>query len=265
MDFKKYFQLLGKSFYRPKDQNIYLIYTMGKVGSGSIYRALKKALPFRPIFHTHFLSTTWLEKILPGLPRKFQHNIKTGFEIRNYLEKNRDKRVKVITLVREPVMRSISDLFQNWQHIFEDIEKVKNEQLLQRMAKMEHDYTLSWFETEFSEFLGVDIYELPFDPKKGYGIYHLPKIDLLCMKFEMLNQKGEQAIREFLHLDLKLRPTNVTLKKKGNQGYAFLKSNFKTSPDKLRKLYQSKYVQFFYSEAEIKGFIQQWSKTPNYA
>ena len=257
--------LLRKSSYKynrliNNDKNIYLIYTMGKVGSAGIYKSLKKELPYSNIFHVHFLSKNWLDNILPNRNKLFHSNIKIGYDILNFIKKNPKKRIKIITLVREPIMRSISDLFQNWQHLYDDIETVDNQILQNRLEEMNHDYTLNWFDSEFLEYLDIDIYKHPFNKTKGFEIYNFDNIDILCIKLESLNTIGQIALHEFLKMDIILESANKSADKKGKEAYSYLNDNIKIKKEKLSELYNSKYVRHFYSNGEINYFIERWSK-----
>ncbi len=254
----KYYHMLKKLTY--SDNDVFLIYSMGKVGSSSIYTSLKNQKRYSDIYHVHFLSNNWLDKILPELHESFHSNIKLGYDILNFIEKHPQKKLRIITLVREPVMRGISDLFQNWRHLYDDIEEIDNTKLKERVENIKHDYTLNWFDTEFLEYLNVDIYSLPFDKEKGYAIYDYDRFDILLIKLEALNEIGASAMAKFLAEEFKLSKANTSALKKTNEKYNFLKKNVKMDDTKLTNLYASKYVQHFYSENEIEGFKKTWSK-----
>ncbi|RMF27438.1 MAG: hypothetical protein D6756_01920, partial [Cyanobacteria bacterium J083] len=65
-------------------------------------------------------------------------------------------------------------------------------------------------------------------------------------------------IEEFIETKINLLPVNKSTNKKGNQHYDFLKNSVKIPQAKLLKLYQSKYVNHFYTENEVNNFIEQW-------
>jgi len=50
--------------YRYRNQ-IFLVYTMGKVGYSIVYESLKQILPYNNIIHIHFLSEFMLQEELP--------------------------------------------------------------------------------------------------------------------------------------------------------------------------------------------------------
>jgi Putative capsular polysaccharide synthesis protein len=251
-----YYHGLKASFYRGK--NIYLIYSMGKVGSASIYTSLKQKKPYSDIFHLHFLSDNYLKNILPKQPEFFHSNIALGNKILRHIKKNKHKRIKVITLVREPVSRSISELFQNWQSSYEDILKIDNQQLVSRIENSNFEFALNWFDNEFLEYTGIDIFSLPFDKHKGYSIYTFDNFDMVCMKLESLNAIGEKAMIEFLGEDFNLLDANMTSQKVTSEKYQYLKDNVKINKEILISLYDSKLVAHFYNQEEIQKFHRRW-------
>lgn len=252
----KLYKRIGKLTY--KDDNIYLIYTMGKVGSSSIYQSLKKEIPFADIYHIHHLSDHWLHEILPKGHKKFLPNIAIGEDVLRFIERNPNKRFKVITLTREPIIRSISDLFQNWESVYENINEVKAEELKSHIESLDYDYATNWFNSEFFRFLNIDIYKLPFDKNKGYEIYEFENADVCCIKLEKLNEVGPKVLKEFLGMNLNLFTANKSTDKGGKNKYLYLKENVKIDDSVLDKLYSSKYMQHFYSEEEIGEFKRKW-------
>lgn len=243
-----------------KHHSVFLVYTMGKVGSASMYLSLKRRFPFAYVFHVHFLSRHWLKERLPKEHEIFHSNIELGESINQIIAKNPRLRIKIITLVREPVVRAISDLFQNWKHQFDNLYETPLAELQEYIENVNYDYTLEWFDTEFKNYTGVDIYKLPFDPEKGYAIYQLERFDMLCIQLEQLNRVGQQAIKEFVGEDIALISSNTSAKKKGSNQYSYLKKNVRIDPKKLDAIYNSPLMKHFYTEEQLKEFKAKWSK-----
>lgn len=241
------------------EKNIYLIYSMGKVGCTTIYRSLEKEFPSADVFRVHFLSDNYLNNILPSRHKSFHNNITLGKNILSHIAKNPESRIKIITMTREPVERAISDLFQNWEHLYDDIENVPFNVLKQRIESLNHNYTLNWFDVEFKEYLNFDIYKHHFSIGRGYEIYSFGKYDILCMKLEKLDSIADLAFDEFLGQKINLSNRNSSQYKKGKDAYSFLKSQVKIDKDVLMNVYNSKYVRKFYSKNEIDGFVDKWA------
>jgi len=91
-----------------------LIYTMGKVGSSSIYQSLNSSDKFKP-YHIHSLNKKVLLNLKQSLIKnqlKIEKHITESELILNSLSDS-DKEVKIITLVRDPISRNIAAYFQN--------------------------------------------------------------------------------------------------------------------------------------------------------
>jgi hypothetical protein len=259
---KRIIYFIFQLFYYFRDyknnSNIILVYSMGKVGSTSIYSVLNKRLPATDVFHVHFLSDYWLKEKLPKLDKYFHGNINCGNDILNHIKKNPKKRIKIITLVREPIIRDISDIFENWRSKYYTIENFDITRLSHLIEENGHEYTLTWFETEFMNYLGFNIYDIPFDQEEGYKIYNLKNVDILCLKLEMLGKISSKAFKEFLGIELTMINQNISSEKKGKELYLQLKNNYKANNAKLAYLYNSQYVKHFYTSKEIESFINNW-------
>lgn len=255
---KKYIHRILKSL--NSDKNLYLVYTMGKVGSTSIYESFKRNKPYVEVHHTHFLSDHWLDEVLPTMNKAFHYNIDHGKKLRAILDHAGKRKIKVITLYREPVMRELSNLFQNWKHLYDDIEQESYAELSSRIEKADYQYALNWFDSEFKNYMDVDLYSLPFNPEKGFEIYTFGKVDILCIKLEQLDEVWDIALKQFTGYNFSLKTENISSRKKGSDQYSYLKKNIKLKKLKLDAIYQSKYIKHFYSQNEIDSFYSKWSK-----
>lgn len=245
-------------------KKVFLIYTMGKVGSTTIYTQLRKKYPYFPVFHLHFLSDEWLHKRLPAMHSFFHANIKQGEHVLQQLDKLKDHRIKIVTLVREPMVREISDIFQNWKGLFDvtSIHDIAPEKFREHLDKHDHDYVLNWFDTEFKSYTGFDIYSKPFDKQKGYSIYSTPRFDILCIQLEKLNDVLPEAMKAFADVELDNGvASNTSETKESKELYRALVSTYKMTESRAEQLYASKYVQHFYSADDIQRFKSRWTGT----
>lgn len=244
------------------EKQIFLVYSMGKVGTTSVFSYIKRNHPDIPLHHVHFLSDNWVKKKLPALDPEFHNNIDVAKEVYASLEKNKDRRVKIITMVREPMVREISDIFQNWKGLLKvnSINDVTVKELSAYLDNHDHEYVLNWFDTEFKEYLDFDIYAHPFDKQKGYSIYKTKRADILCVSTEKLNSCIETAMKEFAGMNISAaKSSNTSENKEGKELYRELVKNYKAPKEKIDLLYNSKYVRHFYDEKEIAAFRKQWS------
>jgi hypothetical protein len=246
-------------------KQVILVYSMGKVGSTTLKNALELKFPWIPVFHIHFLSDEWLRKRLPALPGFFQAQIRNAEAFFEFRKANPDRRLKIITLVREPVSREVSDVFENWKGFFgtRTIEDAGEERILQHLREGTYEYVLGWFDTEFKNWSGIDIYSHAFDREKGYSIWNFPEFDLLAIKLEKLSEAGEEATKALCGFPILIRESaNKSTEKAGSGIYKSVMKKFREPAGRLDPLYQSKYMQHFYTEEEIAAFRRRWIAGP---
>ena len=248
---------------------------MGKVGSKTIALSLRKSHLPNPVFDTHFMAQDHIDKA-----DEFQRSLgltKTPWgHIRGKHLRQLGKltwgrsRWKIITLVRDPVARDISDLFQNPFH-FLGLSGLKGDlfiagaisELQTSLASFNEDtdYTVCWFDWELKEMFGVDVYNLPFDPAQGYAIYPTEHADILLLRLEDLSRCASRAFREFLGIkDIKLLIVNEGLSRQLKNEYQQLLGVIVFPQEVLDRVYDSRYSRHFYTETEITGFKKRWMK-----
>lgn len=253
-----------------------LIYQMGKVGSTSVYKSLKKFAIIHPIFHVHWFSKEGMvraEKIKAEIRDPiFDMHLRRCKLLRSKYNNGNIKRLKIITLVRDPIDREVSNLFQNIEifnrHLINHKKQIKINDALKLIRKkielklLDVDYCINWFDDEFNRALSVDIYDYPFDKEKGYSIIKYKHIDILIIKLEKANSCFKSAIKEFFGIqsEKKLVKANIGDKKRYSNEMKFIKENLRVSPKACESIYSVKYVNHFYSQKEINGFIAKWSK-----
>lgn len=248
-----------------------LIYTMRKVGTTSIHRAVERSLGSPQLFlHTMFDETEYrdeVKKLLDMTPRFPYYEVVPELIKKNIKE---GKPLKVITSVREPVARNISQMFFDLPVMLGSVEAITNtrkqeeafteifEDMYYRM--IDHDFILNWFELELKRALGIDIYEYGFDKKKGYMIIEKGNIQLLVLKLEKLDS-CEGIIGEFIgSKKFKL------IKEKSSDDYWYkqlydtFKKKFVPNKEHLQKMYESRFMKYFYTDEEIVGFYKKYRR-----
>ena len=214
-----------------KPQNWILIYQFGKVGSTTIYKSIKEV--GLNCFHVH--SFKYLQNYISNL-----------------------NRIKIITLVREPVGRNLSEVFQNLSP--SRIHEMNLEQLISSQL-FEGRRLFDWFDIELKEYIGIDIYAHPFDREKGYTIIKQGNVEVLAIKLEKLNTLGN-VIGEFIGAkQFKLKNAN-----EGDvKSYKYLYNNVKDAIRIPRDIFDIYYnnnakMDHFYTEAEKEEFLKKWGK-----
>jgi len=254
-----------------------LIYTMAKTGTTSMRIALEKAKG-GPLLYSHTMNQSLGFSDVGGINDKL--GSKTDWcdidsvmlyygqaieIIKNSI--NKGKKVKIITSAREPVARNISFMFFTLPLMFSKnadiaVHKYAFTEIFEYMyyKMIDHDYVLNWFDSEIKACLGIDIYEYPFDKEKGYVLIEKDNVELLVLKMEKLDNCA-QIIKEFTGVN------EFTLERENsseNYWYKPVYDKFKEKfiPDKeyLEHMYESKFMHYFYSDDEIKGFYEKYKK-----
>jgi len=206
-----------------------LVYTMGKVGSTTVMRALESV---------GFTAG----RAYPGNINTINLNEYDGF----------------ITMVRDPVARNISQFFETCS----DIIKLSGDPVLAFRTEFPqgHGYPLLWFDYHIRPVLGIDVMKQQFLKRWGWSAYD----NLLVIKTEKLNSALAEALCEFLgERDYKVEHRARGIDKFPSiDGYTYSQflNEAKFSMRFLDALYDTDFMRHFYTQKEIKFLIERWAK-----
>ncbi len=238
-----------------------LVYQPKKVGSSSVYFALEEA--GISASHIHALSSYY--KMIPWYYKPYEEI----FEIwKNKIMPFQN--VKVITMVRDPIARSISDLFDYIQSDYMTDEEFRGDDLRSSVIRKLYDdihfgkkgYMLDWFDNELYKTFGINVFEYDFDKKKGYTYITRGNIEILVMKVETMDRNTD-VIKRFIadpRLDkAEFQRRNVGAKKPYRYLYNDIKKTIKI-PKEIKEFYynNNEALLHFYTEEEINDFNQKW-------
>jgi hypothetical protein len=247
------------------DKNsLILIYQMGKVGSSTLFATLQDILGEESLIQLHFLSESF--KARASGHARYKWHLDQIVRVEQFRRAYPEKRIQIITLVREPVARDISSFFQN-PHQFlgpgDSLDNIEVDELIRiYKEKNNYNYTLNWFDKEFKTYTGIDVYKKGFRPETGYTIFQEDEYDVLLLAMEHLSQCFQQALHEFLGIRVGcLITANESKNKKYSALSAAFKDRIRFPEEELRNIYNSKYVSAFYSAKEVQEFILKWSAT----
>ncbi len=252
-----------------------LVYQMGKVGSTAILKSLQRLNLYNRVYHAHFLSKSGIKSVedyyrsLPYIevPNHIYESKQICIEIEN---STREQKWKVITLVRDPIARDISDLFQNIERDFPQIRTLDSKNALieiktylyNMIIKFDEstDYACSWFDKEIKEVFGFDVYSHDFSKTNGYQIFQTEKADILVIKLEKLSEIHKEAFRQFLDIhDFTIVKENIGSDKWYNEYYKEVVNSLRIPGQIVDKIYDSRYSKHFYTEGELSSFKEKWS------
>ena len=245
-----------------------LIHTYGKVGSTAIQTSINKLSGFES-FQTHFISEQGVAEaraIHQDHDRDPIH-LKVGEALRRAMAAHPDTVVRVITLVRDPVARAVSNLFENPVLLLGqnggDLGKMPVEQVVEIAAKQIRsslDYTERWFDRKLSGLFGFDFFATPFDREAGFQIREAGRVKLLSGKLECLSRNGGRFIGEFLDLPEALDIPHRRAREATGEAvlYDQVRKSLKLPATLLDEIYDSRACRHFYTLSEIEKFRKIW-------
>ncbi|WP_417558551.1 putative capsular polysaccharide synthesis family protein [Mesoflavibacter zeaxanthinifaciens] len=263
-----------------------LIYTMGKVGSTSVYESLKNNTSQFNVIHVHTLSSVYLkvrERFIKKVVYKNKYYARHIYTtllwkpiwVRKSLKKV-IKPIHIVTVIREPIGRNISLFFQ-WLEFEERqntyVFKSRNNNypfhittskddltelyifFLECFAKESHN---DWLQDELNSVFDYNILQIPFDKKNNFTIYENNGHRLLILKLEKMNDTFEPAIAAFLAEEIAMSRANEASTKNINLIYKKFKTGLYLPESYIDTLYASEYVNHFYTIEEIESFKSKW-------
>lgn len=213
------------------------VYQMGKVASTAIYQGLQNTNAGQRVFHSHTFEPFHANSEIRLLYRYFR---------------TQRPRIRLISLIREPVTRNISAFFQNLRRDTSKkvltaempVEKIKS----MFLRNYPHEVPLIWFDNNIKKHFGIDVYECEF-PKCGHHMFTKDNVELLLMRHDLNDLTKQSLIEDFTGVrGLTLTRDNVGNEKRYSELYKQFQE-IKLPLSHLFYLASSKYMQhFFYSE-----------------
>ncbi|MGL4401459.1 MAG: putative capsular polysaccharide synthesis family protein [Luteolibacter sp.] len=244
---------------------IVLTHTYGKVGSTAIHKAVSR-LPGFGSFQTHFISASGVADAL-RLHREEHDPIHMlqGDALRQEMEAQPERPIRVITLVRDPVARAVSDIFENPEMLgtdrdFRDWSLEKWIALAEKQIRGSLTYTEQWFDRELSVLLGFDFFSRDFDRAGGFEIYREGRFELLAGKLERLSTDGAGYLGRFLDLGREFPIPQSRARSATSEAalYAEVKRGLKLPAELLGEVYSSRVCMHFYTPGELEEFRKRW-------
>jgi hypothetical protein len=244
-----------------------LIYQMGKVGSQTLQHTLDNCgIPCISVHGLSYEGIDYTERTA-GITRDTQDRR----SIRRLIDLTRGRVPwTVVTLVRDPVARLVSDAFQNGHRYLPNAPLESGTlafgavvDFIHRRCRgldlLSNTEFCTWFDRELREVFEFDIFSVPFTGA-GYQVYRTAHANILLMKLETLNETIRPAIREFMNVSIELQVnSNVGAVKAYRRLYDLVLNTLTIPGEDLDRIYQAKYVRHFYSPAEIEGFRRRWT------
>jgi hypothetical protein len=248
-----------------------VIYQMGKVGSSAVYESLKKAGLANPVYQVHFLSYTNLDEV-----ERYYQSVGANNDIvvarfwrllRHKLDRTKVP-LYLISLVREPVAREISDVFHNMANyhgeLLTDTGDVNVDKTVDFLNahfadfNEKSDYACTWFDKEILDVFGIDVYASPFDHTRGFSIIESGRVKLLLIRMEDLSRIFAEAMNEFMGFSVPLARSNESASKRYHNAYQAVLQKFALPTVAGKKIYDSRYAQHFYPAEVRSKLVTKW-------
>lgn len=203
-----------------------------------------------------------------------------------FIECIKKEKVKLISLVREPLSHDFSLFFnflknpyQSWYQgfradietlFYEHIEKHYGEKAVKEdvldsyeafsfqcmLGGNKYGY-FEWFEYEIKKLFGLDPLEYAFDTEKGYSIMKKKNIELLIVQMEKLDSLVPVLADYTGITDFRLNNTNVADEKEYQYIYKAVKEKIRYPQWYIDLYYKNnKYMNHFYSKEDQKNFLK---------
>ncbi len=261
--------------------DILFIHQMGKVGSTAVATSLR-AIGYdqrAKIIQTHFLSPegrAFVENLemegqggfgnlTPRTKSFLMFSRVVGQMLQDgYLDHHKSN---VITLVRDPIATNLSGYFHNylwWPQELQAMSRARSGDYLQNLYQRymdvyPHEVPLTWFDLEMEPLFGIDVFASNFPKEQGYKIYRGEQANLLLLKLEKLRDCAHDAFGDFLGIaDFKLERANEAADKWYADLYREFKQEITLPLAYADRLYDSNFMNHFYTPAEITAFRQKW-------
>lgn len=176
----------------------------------------------------------------------------------------------VVSLVRDPIARQISGLFQSPDLASISLHDRSGRFDVDRVVTYLEEHFLtadphhgadSWFDEELATVFGVDVFAHPFPRGRGYSILREKRARVLLLRMEDLDRTLGPALCEFL--DLPKEPALVRSNVRNRTGdaaeYARVLERFRLPRERVEEIYARRLVRHFYSEEMIAEFTRRWA------
>lgn len=229
-----------------------ILYNMGKTGSQSLFKTLTLSTNLK-VHNTYFLSGGYIKhRKLISLWNENKDLIKKkslySKVVKFIISK---KKVRIITVIRDPYKRSVSHFFEILSILQEkynlgSIEYYDNSIEKYYDLYINKTYFQDWFEYEFMWMMNLNLGQVNFDKEKKYGITKFNNVEILIIDISMMINDFA-IVNRFLELDsIELLHENNSKDKWYKEIYSEFIQNHKLNNEENNKYYNHEIVKHFY-------------------
>lgn len=234
-----------------------IVFTMGKVASTAVSQSLRAAN--FPIYDVHALTpgrimarleTEFANAERRTIPNHLINSIKVHNDLARY-DKNR-----VISLIREPVMRNISAVFQNLPlRLADDFDEIVAR--LQRYQPTIPDF---WFENDFIPTTGINVLSADVDATSDHFLFSNDRFEVLILKMEASDARKSEIVSDFVGANVNVIRQNEANDKWYSEAYAKIGESLDLmGSDYLEKCFSLRYFRQFFSDEERAAVARKFN------
>ncbi|WP_288418046.1 putative capsular polysaccharide synthesis family protein [uncultured Novosphingobium sp.] len=173
---------------------------------------------------------------------------------------NPDEKFRIISLVRDPVARNLSALFETWDVYPPSYDEAGGPAKLAEWFVMNFDYSvLNWFDQEIKAWTGIDVFGYPFDHDKQRLLIETDRAKVLILRTEDDLRDKERNIAQFLDVPkVTLGYSNVSDDKPAADLWKVMRRGAKVSSILADIVYDSRMVRHFYPPEQVAAFRRNW-------
>ena len=244
-----------------------IVYTLSKTASTSVLAALQR-IPHQAAFQVHVISPSGLARIRTAARERGiggEHTwepIALGSTIHDCLIRPR-RRAKIVTLLREPISRNISFYFEILDVLWKTErahEHIGLDRLMREFAeRFNHDRAIKWFDDEYQQVLGVDVYDHEFPRERGFLRIDSGPYEILLMHHDLNDRVKEKCMAELVGVpSIAISPRNQSIQKQYGETYRQFIERLRFPASYVDRMLDSKYARHFYSSEELARLRNKW-------
>lgn len=261
----------GEDLVRVNSEDVIVVYTMGKVASSSISHSLSAHSLLN--FQVHRLEPQQVLELLqllathPDFSHLQKRNISgtqnKSFKLPTHLTDSlqvmkaikEQKPIKLISLIREPVARNISALFQNLpKDLMNDPDAI-----IERLRQYPINIPDNWFAKDFIPVTGLDVLSMELDRSADHFRFRNNQFDVIILKTTVTDERKSELISDFLGQKIVIQRANEAKNKWYREIYQTIARNPSTiRDDYIKDCFGQRYFRAFFSDEERQAVADKF-------
>jgi len=236
-----------------------IVYTMGKVASSAISRAIRSTGQVVHDIHTlndEHLRREAMKALEAGRFPNPHICVSMAWKEREIVT---PQRAVYISLVRDPIGRNISAYFQNRSEEFAEASTHPDgaERLVQGFLDgYNHQFPINWFDREFKRYLGLDVFNFRFRKDVRYQLSHHERI--VIFRVDATDEIKSRVLSRVLGYKVSVDRVNDSANKSHREMYDAVKRLARFRSDVLDPIYDSPFARHFWTPDEIEDMRSRW-------